>query len=46
MMDNDYDRNYFSSGDYSDEDFFVPGGRREGVYGTFGDRKEYRQFPR
>lgn len=37
MMDNEYDRNYFSSGDYSDEDFFVPGGKREGVYDTFGD---------
>jgi RNA polymerase sigma factor (sigma-70 family) len=37
MMDNEYDRNYFSSGDYSDEDFFVPGGKREGVYDKFGD---------
>ena len=35
-MDNEYDRDYFSSGDYSDEDFFVPGGRRKGVYDTFG----------
>ncbi|OGE24197.1 MAG: hypothetical protein A3J42_03320 [Candidatus Dadabacteria bacterium RIFCSPHIGHO2_12_FULL_53_21] len=45
MMDNDYDRNYFSSGDYSDEDFFVPGGRREGVYGTFGDSEGIQAVP-
>jgi len=40
MMDNEYDGNYFSSGDYADEDFFVPAGRRESVYGKLGESEE------
>lgn len=36
-MDNEYERDYFSQADYSDEDFFVPGGRRVSVYDQFGD---------
>lgn len=45
MMDNEYDRNYFSSGDYADEDFFVPGGRREGIYGKLGESEERQPAP-
>lgn len=44
-MDNEYDRNYFSSGDYADEDFFVPGGRREGIYGKLGESEERQPAP-
>lgn len=40
MMDNEYDRNYFSTGDYADEDFFAPAGRREDVYGKLGESEE------
>lgn len=45
MMDNEYDRNYFSSGDYADEDFFVPAGRREGVYDKLGESEERQAVP-
>ncbi len=41
MMDNEYDRNSFSTEDYPDEDFFVPAGRREGDYGKLGESEEW-----
>jgi RNA polymerase primary sigma factor len=39
-MDNEFDRNYFSSGDYPDEDFFIQGGRIENAYDTFREQEE------
>lgn len=37
MMDNEFDRNYFSDGGYQDDEFFAGGGKEERSYKTFVD---------
>ncbi len=44
MMDNEYDTKYFSSGDYAEDDFFAPGGRRENAFDSFSSPED-RQAP-
>lgn len=44
-MDNEFERNYFNTGDYSDEDFFVPSGRRDNAYGAFAEPEEGQASP-
>jgi RNA polymerase primary sigma factor len=37
MMDNEFERNYFSDGGYQDDEFFVRGGKMENSGDSFGD---------